>query len=197
MMRVFASAPSGSLFLDIGSAIGYYAILIKMRWPDARVIAVDALPRHMAAMRANMELNGLAPTSIELCHEAVGTASGDFEFADAGYGSALATTIPASRRSRLDLIKVATRPLSAILRHLPPVHLMKMDIQGSELEVLRAARDSLTNGRVLNALIGTHGCGAARRRADTPRDLWVPRRSRRSDATDATRWHSLGSVGRV
>lgn len=158
MLQAFADrrAP-GSVFLDIGAAVGYYAMLVKLRWPDSRVVAIDALPRHVAALRANLALNGLAHDAIEIAEEAVGVHEGVTEFADTGYGSGFATTFAPSRIAHVPKLRVPTRPLSRILDELPPVHLMKMDIQGAELEVLMAARDALTAGRVRQAIIGTHG----------------------------------------
>src|SRR5262249_60829940 len=46
--------------------------------------------------------------------------------------------------------------LRSLWAGLPPVHLMKMDIQGAELEVLTAARDLLATGPVRHVVIGTH-----------------------------------------
>lgn len=170
MLDAFATdAPPDPVFLDIGAAVGYYAILIKRRWPAARVVAVDALPYHLAALRANAALNGLAPDDLELREFAVGAAEGHADFADVGYGSSLADVLPAHRRQQLPMLRVRVRPLSAVLDGLPVVHLMKMDIQGAELAVLDAARDALTAGRVRHALIGTHG----RRLHDKVREVLV------------------------
>jgi FkbM family methyltransferase len=158
MLSAFATdMPPEPVFLDIGAAVGYYSILIKSRWPAARVIAVDALPRHLAALRSNVELNGLAPDALELAQVAVGKEDGYADFVDAGYGSAFAEAIALPRRQQLPLLRVRMRPLASLLAELPRVHLMKMDIQGAELEVLTAAREALAAGRVAHALVGTHG----------------------------------------
>ncbi|MEP7301525.1 MAG: FkbM family methyltransferase [Caldimonas sp.] len=158
MLRAFATdPPARPVFLDIGAAVGYYAILIKSRWPTARVIAVDALTRHLAALRANAALNGLPDDALETLEVAVGPGEAVRSFVDIGFGSAFAEATPAARRPGARLLDVRTRPLSALLAGLPTVHLMKMDIQGAELEVLAAARAELAAGRVRQALVGTHG----------------------------------------
>jgi FkbM family methyltransferase len=59
------------VFLDIGAGIGYYSILIKKRYPQSRVIAVEALPRHAAAIREHLPLNQLADDTIEIREIAV------------------------------------------------------------------------------------------------------------------------------
>lgn len=168
LLRSFGTeTPAHPVFLDIGAAVGYYAILVKQRWPQARVVAVDALPRHLQALAENVRLNGLDEEAIEVLQLAVARTEGHADFADTGYGSSLADALPEARRTKVPLIRVRTRPLAALLAELPVVHLMKIDIQGAELGVLKAARVALAAGRVRHALVGTHG----RRLHDGVRDL--------------------------
>jgi FkbM family methyltransferase len=144
--------PERSLFLDVGAGVGYYSFLIKKRWPDAVVVAFEALPRHADALDANRVLNGLTDADVTLVRAAVGTTSGPAAFVDQGYGSGLATGSP-----HPDALTVETRSLRAVLEDLPSVHLMKMDIQGAELDVLTAAGDALVRCGVRHVVIGTHG----------------------------------------
>ena len=153
MLRTFAQAvPEAPVFLDIGAGVGYYSFLIKKRWPDAVVFAFEALARHADALEANRELNGLSPGDIAVIRAAVGPSSGQASFVDQGYGSMLA----GGGTSRA-AVSVEMRSLTAVLQTLPPVHLMKMDIQGAELDVLKPASDLLSRGAVRHMVIGTHG----------------------------------------
>jgi FkbM family methyltransferase len=153
MLRSFAEAlPEAPLFLDIGAGVGYYSFLIKKRWPDAVVVAFEALARHADALEANRELNGLSPQDIAVVRAAVGQTSGEASFVDQGYGSMLAGG-GTNRAS----VSVEMRSLTAVLQTLPPVHLMKMDIQGAELDVLKPASELLGRGGVRHMIIGTHG----------------------------------------
>jgi FkbM family methyltransferase len=45
-------------FLDVGAGVGYYCVLVKKLRPAARVIAVEALPRHARALRSTLLLKG-------------------------------------------------------------------------------------------------------------------------------------------
>ena len=153
MLRAFGEAtPSNPVFLDVGAGIGYYSILIKKNWADARIYAVEALPRHAQAILETLDLNDLPRDAVTIVRDAIGDRDGHAEFIDHGYSSMLVseTDVP-------DAIRVKTRTLTSLLGDLPPVHLMKMDIQGSELAVLNEARAALTAGRVAKVLIGTHG----------------------------------------
>lgn len=158
LLRSFATdMPEQPVFLDVGAAVGYYSILVKRKWPGARVYAVDALPRHLKALRANLALNNLPADAVTILETAVGKSNGHAEFADKGYSSVLTDIMTEAQRSELPLIRVSVRSLPDLLEELPPVHVMKMDIQGSELGVLDAAREVLSNGRVKFVLVGTHG----------------------------------------
>jgi len=152
ILRRFAEAlPAAPVFLDIGAGVGYYSFLIKKRWPDAVVFAFEALARHADALAANRELNGLSPQDIAVIRAAVGPTSGEASFVDQGYGSMLAGS-----NSNRAAVTVEMRSLTAVLQTIPPVHLMKMDIQGAELDVLKPASDLLGRGAVRHMVIGTH-----------------------------------------
>ena len=153
ILRRFAEArPEAPVFLDIGAGVGYYSFLIKKRWPDAVVFAFEALSRHADALDANRELNGLSPQDIAIIRAAVGPTSGEASFVDQGYGSVLA-----GNGAKRAAVTVEMRSLTAVLQALPPVHLMKMDIQGAELDVLKPASELLGRGAIRHMVIGTHG----------------------------------------
>jgi FkbM family methyltransferase len=143
---------SGAVFLDVGAGVGYYSFLIKKKWPDATVVAFEALARHADALDANRALNGLDAHDIRVVRAAIGTTSGESGFVDEGYGSALAHGPDAAASC-----VVATRSLCDVLNDLPPVHLMKMDIQGAELDVLTAAGRAIVDRGVRHVIVGTHG----------------------------------------
>ena len=142
--------PSIPIFLDVGAAVGYYSILIKLRFANARVISVEPLPRHIKALQNNLILNGLNFTDVSILPVAISTVNGTAPFIERDFSSMLGS--PLTRSS----LHVATRTLSSILSELPQVHLMKMDIQGAESEVLMSAHTVLSEGRIRHMVIGTH-----------------------------------------
>ena len=153
ILRAFSQAtPVEPVFLDVGAGIGYYSILIKKTWADARIYAVEALPRHAQAIVETLALNQLPASAVTIITDAVGDRDGWAEFIDHGYSSLLS-----SETGNADAIRVRTRTLTGLLADLPPVHLMKMDIQGGELAVLNEAHAILGQGRVTHVMIGTHG----------------------------------------
>jgi FkbM family methyltransferase len=143
------------VFLDVGAAMGYYCVLVKQLRPAASVIAIEALPRHVAALEATLALNGLARTDVTVMQIAVSSQTGKASFVDQGYGSQLSSAT-LKRRGDGEL-EVDTRTLAEILTEIGPVDLMKMDIQGAELKVLDAARGPLSAGAIAHVIVGTHG----------------------------------------
>lgn len=153
ILQAFATdTPSEPVFLDVGAGIGYYSVLIKKTWPAARIYAVEALPRHAEAILETLEMNGLPREAATIIHDAIGDREGWAEFIDEGYSSMLT-----SAEGQANALRVKVRTLTGVLADIPPVHLMKMDIQGGELAVLTEAREALRAGRVTNVMIGTHG----------------------------------------
>ncbi|MEM7525670.1 MAG: FkbM family methyltransferase [Pseudomonadota bacterium] len=98
-----------------------------------------------------MALNGLSPRDVEILNHAVSTEDGGAAFQAIGYGSRLA---PATAPQTTDVI---ARRLDSMLNDLPPIHLLKMDIQGDELRVLAAAAGALASRPIRHIVIGTHG----------------------------------------
>ena len=143
--------PSVPIFLDVGAAVGYYSILIKLRWSNARVISVEPLQRHIKALQNNLIINGLKLSDVTILPLAISTVNGTAPFIDMDFSSVLAS--PLARFS----LRVPTRTLSSILSELPQVHLMKMDIQGAESDVLMSSHTVLSEGRIRHVVIGTHG----------------------------------------
>jgi FkbM family methyltransferase len=150
-----AAGPGRFVFLDIGSALGYYAILVKKRRPDARVVAVDPNPQFHARFAATLALNGLGPGDVELVPKAVAGTPGTVRFALKSYGAHVAhgPTAPT-----VETIDVEAITLDALLADLDEtVTLAKLDIQGLEQGVLERSKAVAAGTAVRNWIVGTHG----------------------------------------
>lgn len=64
--------------IDVGAHIGIVAVALALDNPDLRIIAVEALPENVTALRRNIALNGLA----DRIHIEAAAASSEEEYAD-------------------------------------------------------------------------------------------------------------------
>ena len=63
-VELIQAIPANGCFIDIGSAIGYYALLAKKLSPQLAIHAVEPLERHRIFFLENITLNGLSPTDF-------------------------------------------------------------------------------------------------------------------------------------
>ena len=162
--RVFDESENGiGVFLDIGAAIGYYSILVRKRFPDAALFAVDPLPLHVDAFWKTLDLNDIAREHVHHMANAIAASAGTVEFALNNYSSHIVS--PATWLTWLrqlvtpqeETIQVLSLTLAEILDRIGrPVDLAKMDIQGAEMSVLSSSKEALRTGKVRTWIIGTH-----------------------------------------
>ncbi|MGC1275765.1 MAG: FkbM family methyltransferase [Planctomycetaceae bacterium] len=170
------SDPSGT-FLDVGAAVGYYGILAKRSAPSLKIHAFEPYARHRQFLLENLQLNGLDSSAVVLHAEAVGAARGRSDFKIEHYGSTLVSGNPRAGgtlrerfkklRSRWRLraaperdgetIEVSVTTLDEFTRRNGPAELVKVDVQGFEIDVLRGAVGAMTSKLIGRWLIGTHG----------------------------------------
>ena len=164
-LRVIRRLNPGDSFINIGAAIGYYAILAKLQRPDLRVHAYEPLRMHRRYIRRNLKLNGLVARDVEIHKEGVDRADGFATFRNQDYSSAIERGSSGLSRvgellQKLRGQRISTISLeSAIGRCDGPVGLVSMDIQGAEIAVVNASLDVIQSMRVEHYLIGTHGPG--------------------------------------
>lgn len=136
----------GAIFIDVGAHIGYHAVLAARRVaPDGLVVAFEPDPRSYAFLIINLTQNQDARCAVAF-NLAILDRSGPAELH-------LSASNPADNRcydarDGRPRIPIGALTLDAILgtllgpRNLKP-RLIKIDTQGSELEVLRGAAWSL------------------------------------------------------
>jgi FkbM family methyltransferase len=139
------------LVIDVGSNVGAYAVPWAGRCPEVIVHCFEPLPACLVRLRRNIELNGLG-AKVRLHALALSDTTGEAILhairADDGnqglstlrpdiLGSAVSTPLPVPVRRLDDVLAGETAP----------VRLIKVDVQGQELEVLRGARAVIERDR--------------------------------------------------
>jgi FkbM family methyltransferase len=132
--------PLGGVFVDVGANVGIFSVAAAKRVGEqGRVIAFEPDPRSRALLTANVERHRVAPW-VEVRAEAVGDASGTRSFRSyentpvSGFGE------PPEAFSPGRLLEVMPVPVATLSEAVDGrVDMVKVDVEGFEVEVLRGA----------------------------------------------------------
>jgi FkbM family methyltransferase len=148
--------PPGALVVDVGAHIGLFLLFVKRQCPDARVLAFEPSPQSAGLLRRNIDLHQLENVDVrEVALGAVSEPDVPFTYYPVAPGNStrypeekeftktvLTRSLPAKfveRAYRGREIVVRVEPLSSFLDG-RPVDLLKVDVEGAELDVLRGLR---------------------------------------------------------
>lgn len=136
-----------SIIVDLGSHIGAFTIMVKKLWPDVRVIAVEPNPSSYRACLQNIDLNGFK--NITVINAAISNLPKVNLYAKSEQSTISMTTAPGNEPD-LSIVPggfghlVETKEIrglrfDAILNRegIMKVDLLKMDIEGAEVEMLK------------------------------------------------------------
>jgi FkbM family methyltransferase len=135
---------AGCTFFDIGAHIGYYTLIgARIVGESGRVIAFEPDPENVALIREMVDKNGL--TQVHIIPKAVWSRSGTVEFRRSTAGRMSGKVIAEGVPEGTGIASDETIFCSAVClddfcasREIIPC-LVKIDVEGGELEVLRGA----------------------------------------------------------
>lgn len=139
---------AGDVCYDIGGYRGYMAGTMALAGA-ARVLVFEPLPLNQYALRRLCDLNpGL---NVELKPIAIGHIDASIRLrvmADASMGKLVTSTFQVDAESKGE-IEVAVRSLDSMVQRqeIPPPQVIKIDVEGAELEVLQGAANTLSAWR--------------------------------------------------
>lgn len=166
MVAVLSLLDGEALFVDAGANVGVWAVAaakLSALHPGLRVLAIEpqedvcerlraGLAPWLASGVAEVERVALSERREDLAMR-IGIGSGTFGVASP------APQLPASR-------SIEAVPLDDLVRHRPGDIILKVDVEGHELAVLRGAGESLASGRVRAVFIDGYPPGDAAPIAD-------------------------------
>lgn len=131
--------------VDVGAYEGHWTRMIKQQFPQADVLMVEPL----RAKQANLErLIDEYPGTVQLASEVIGEADNKWiEFNEAETGSSVLCDVSGSPAAIATPCRRKLRTLDSLLaeKSFSPVDLLKLDVQGYELQVLAGARETLAD----------------------------------------------------
>jgi FkbM family methyltransferase len=142
-------APKGATALDLGAHIGLFSVqLARSVGPSGRVVSFEPAPRTAAVLRRTIRCNDLTSV-VSVRQVAVSGARrrGEVELFETGDECSNASSLVRTDRTR-DSVRVAATTLDDLVDdERLTVAVMKIDIEGAELEVLEGAPVLLSHQR--------------------------------------------------
>src|SRR5689334_730224 len=136
----------GDKVIDAGAHFGLYASLAALLvGPDGSVLAVEANPAMEPFLAENLARHG--GDAGQLVVAALGSRRGDSEFFICGAGrAAYSGTVAETPGSEPSQVRLTTMDALCRERLISSAALVKLDVEGGEIEVLRGAGDSIAAG---------------------------------------------------
>lgn len=146
------------VIVDAGAYIGDTTLYFKQLYPSARVIALEPFPHSFEMLKKNVEENQL--TGVELVQAALAPKTGEVSLHADISGHDWFTTVSYlqsgwDKRQKTKEIKVRGVTLAEVVAG--PIDLLKMDIEGMEVSVLKSLVGELP--RIKNIIAEVHPVG--------------------------------------
>jgi FkbM family methyltransferase len=138
-----------SIIFDVGSWIGYYALLAAYRGAR-KVVAIEADPENVERINQNIKANEGFDKIIEVKHVGISSTKGKLKI-ERRKDSRVMSHILES-----DDGEILQDTLDEVARGIISIDLMMMDIEGHEIYALQGSRQLLKEKRIKNLLIEVH-----------------------------------------
>jgi FkbM family methyltransferase len=147
--RITNELKRGTVFYDIGANVGFYSLLAARLVPSGKIYAFEPLPSNLCYLRRHLELN--QTSNVEVFDLAISDQVGTAFFEEAACRLM-------GRLAREGTLGVHTATLDSLVlqERIAPPSVVKMDIEGAELLVLRGASDCIQRYRPV-IFLATHG----------------------------------------
>ena len=136
---ILKSLSEGDVFIDVGSNIGYYSILAgKIVGEKGQIVAIEPIPDTVNVLNLNVKLNALK--NIIVIPKAAWTNPSilNIYLPEGNYGWASAVKWYGNKSFTIEAV-----PLDDIAKKIPAIKLLKIDVEGSEYQVLIGAKETL------------------------------------------------------
>jgi len=146
----------GGTFVDVGGNKGDFALLAaKIAGENGRVICIEPEPTNATWIRRNIELNGYK--NITVCDLALSDHDGEAVL-HLGTKSGFHTLLSGAPQRDVGSLVVKIRKLDSLLQELGNrnVNVLKIDVEGAELQVLKGALETLRANPKIVLLIDIH-----------------------------------------
>jgi FkbM family methyltransferase len=142
------SLGKGQVVYDVGAHLGFFTLLMaRLVGDEGRVFALEPDPFMGPALEANVRLNGV--TNVSVIRAAAGRSAGRRRFSPGG-GSGIGHLADEGE------LAVEATTIDDLSGSLGSPDLIKVDVEGGELEVLEGARETLAQRKTV-LVVELHG----------------------------------------
>jgi len=132
----------GARIVDVGANTGNHTVFFAGPMKAARVTPLEPLPRASAALRASIMRNNLANVDLSLLGIGLSDRAGKARLATSERGGMGATSLVPDPTG-----EIAVETLDSVIGD--PVDLLKIDVEGMELQALAGAKELIRRNRPL------------------------------------------------
>ncbi len=157
--RMLESLRAGDVFFDVGANIGLVTLLTAKEHPDISVHSFEPEPRNADRLAENVAANGLQ--NVRLHRVALGSSPGTAKlFVIGEMGSGLHSLAPCEKagHASIDIPVTTGAEVSREVGVRPSV--MKVDVEGFEMDVLKGCEPLLGPGRCREVFLEAHAHAA-------------------------------------
>lgn len=138
----------GGVFVDVGAHVGYYSLkAANVVGPSGHVLAIEPNPDTLPTLRANIQANGDNMIAVEpvACSDSEGMLTLFAAPRENTGASSLSKANASHAGIATKSFQVRSRPLDALVdeNQLTRVDVIKIDVEGAELLVLKGAQRTL------------------------------------------------------
>jgi len=146
---------NGDIILDIGASMGWYACKVsELAGERGKIIAIEPNPYNYYYLKKNVKINNL--NNIILLNLGIWSCKKKLKFRCNKYGSSLKNII--NSRENNNIIEIDVDTIDNIVSNLKleRVNLIQMDIEGSEIEALKGAKETLKKSDTIKLTIAAY-----------------------------------------
>ena len=146
----------GDVFVDVGAHIGYYTLLgARIVGADGHVYAFEPSPTRCAELRANLARNDVANATVR--ELAAGSVSSTSILYEAPRSNTAASSVMPRAATSFDGARkeILVAPVQAHIapEHVDRIRVVKVDVEGAEVEALRGLGTILTGTNRLGLFV--------------------------------------------
>ena len=141
-------------FFDVGANVGLYSWLIRKTCPNRKILAFEPDPKNFELLKTTIKSGGLE--NLELSPHALNNQSEEVCFFQDTLTSSTGTISKASKpwveqylNGSSHKIRVQSKTLDSLINENKIPSLLKIDVEGHEVEVLQGTEKVLSNARPL------------------------------------------------